>query len=82
MTCSSCRLHLRLRRLPLTKWIQILDLLREGSSMRAISRVADVSINSVSKLRMMPALAAGLMAELHDTETLSGRAPPCDAGGV
>lgn len=36
--------------LPLTKRIQILAMLCEGSSMRSISRVADVSINTVSKL--------------------------------
>ena len=36
--------------LPNTKRIQILSLLVEGSSMRTISRVADVSINTVTKL--------------------------------
>ena len=38
------------RKLPLTKRTQALAMLCEGSSMRSISRVADVSINSVSKL--------------------------------
>lgn len=37
-------------KLPLSKRIQILAMLCEGSSMRSISRVADVSINTVSKL--------------------------------
>lgn len=32
------------------KRVQILNMLVEGSSMRSISRVADVSINTVSKL--------------------------------
>ncbi|WP_298379399.1 IS1 family transposase [Azospirillum sp.] len=35
---------------PLAKRIQILSLLCEGSSMRSISRVCDVSINTVTKL--------------------------------
>ena len=39
-----------MNKLPLTKRVQILAMLCEGSSMRSISRVADVSINSVSKL--------------------------------
>lgn len=39
-----------MNKLSLTKRIQILAMLCEGSSMRSISRVADVSINTVSKL--------------------------------
>jgi IS1 family transposase len=39
-----------MNRLPLAKRVQILSMLCEGSSMRSISRVADVSINTVSKL--------------------------------
>ncbi|MGV1684276.1 IS1 family transposase [Sphingopyxis sp. NJF-3] len=39
-----------MNKLPLAKRIQILAMLCEGSSMRSISRVADVSINTVSKL--------------------------------
>jgi IS1 family transposase len=39
-----------MNRLPLSKRAQILSLLCEGMSMRAASRVADVSINSVTKL--------------------------------
>jgi len=39
-----------MNKLPLTKRVQILSMLVEGSSMRSISRVADVSINTVSKL--------------------------------
>ena len=40
---------LRMNKLPLAKRVQILSMLVEGSSMRSISRVADVSINTVSK---------------------------------
>ena len=39
-----------MNKLPLDKRVQILSMLCEGSSMRSISRVADVSINTVSKL--------------------------------
>lgn len=39
-----------MNRLPREKRVQILSMLCEGSSMRSISRVADVSINTVSKL--------------------------------
>ncbi len=39
-----------MNKLPLAKRTQILSMLCEGSSMRSISRVADVSINTVMKL--------------------------------
>lgn len=39
-----------MNKLPLSKRVQILSMLCEGSSMRSISRVADVSINTVTKL--------------------------------
>ena len=39
-----------MNKLPLAKRVQILSLLCEGSSMRSISRVTDVSINTVTKL--------------------------------
>src|SRR3954454_16283161 len=39
-----------MNRLSLAKRTQILAMLCEGSSMRSISRVADVSINTVTKL--------------------------------
>lgn len=39
-----------MNRLPLEKRAQIVNLLVEGMSMRAVSRVADVSINTVTKL--------------------------------
>ncbi len=41
---------MRMNKLPLAKRTQILAMLCEGSSMRSIGRVADVSINTVSKL--------------------------------
>jgi IS1 family transposase len=39
-----------MNKLPLAKRVQILSLLCEGMSMRSISRVSDVSINTVTKL--------------------------------
>ncbi len=41
---------MNMNKLPLAKRSQILTMLVEGSSMRSISRVADVSINTVTKL--------------------------------
>src|SRR5215831_852934 len=43
-------MNLGMNKLPLEKRVQILSMLCEGSSMRSISRVADCSINTVTKL--------------------------------
>ena len=53
---------------PLEKRAQILSMFCEGSSMRATSRVADVSINIVSKLL----LDAGLACALFHDEAVRG----------
>ena len=39
-----------MNRLPIEKRVQIVNQLVEGMSMRAVSRVADVSINTVTKM--------------------------------
>src|SRR4029077_2211171 len=39
----------RMHKLPVAKRVQILSMLVEGSSMRSISRVVDVSINTVTR---------------------------------
>ena len=39
-----------MNKLPAAKRAQILSMLCEGSSMRSVSRIVDVSINTVSKL--------------------------------
>ena len=52
-----------MNKLPLAKRVLILNLLVEGSSLRSISRVADVSINTVTKLLMDAGEAA---IDLHD----------------
>ena len=54
---------LGMNKLPLEKRVQILSMLCEGSAMRATSRVADVSINTVSKLLVDAGLAC---ARFHD----------------
>jgi len=54
--------------LPLSKRVQILSMLCEGSSMRSISRVADVSINTVAKLLA----EAGEACEAFHDETVRG----------
>jgi IS1 family transposase len=57
-----------MNKLPLAKRVQILSMLCEGSSMRSISRVADVSINTVYKLLEA---AGSLCTRFHD-ETVRG----------
>lgn len=57
-----------MNKLPSAKRVEILNMLCEGSSMRSISRVADVSINTVSKLL---ADAGEACAAFHD-ETVRG----------
>lgn len=52
-----------MNKLPLAKRVQILSMLVEGSSMRSISRVADVSINTVTKLLVD---AGEACLKLHD----------------
>ncbi len=54
-----------MNKLPLAKRVQILSTLCEGSSMRSISRVCDVSINTVTKLLVD---AGEACADLHDRE--------------
>jgi IS1 family transposase len=52
-----------MNKLPMSKRVQILSMLCEGSSMRSISRVVDVSINTVSGLLVD---AGNACAEHHD----------------
>jgi hypothetical protein len=46
----SIKVHIREHKLPIATRAQILSMLCEGASMRSVSRLADVSINTVSKL--------------------------------
>ena len=52
-----------MRKLALKARVQILNLLCEGMSMRAVARIADVSFNTVAKLLID---AGGVCAEMHD----------------
>jgi IS1 family transposase len=56
-------MKMRVNKLPLSKRVQILNMLVEGSSMRAISRVAGVSFNTVNKLLVD---AGETCLDLHD----------------
>jgi IS1 family transposase len=60
-----------MNKLPLAKRIQILAMLCEGSSMRSISRVADVSINTVTKLLID---AGEACLALHDEQVRNVKA--------
>src|SRR5690606_1574049 len=60
-----------MNKLPLKTRVQILSMLCEGSSMRSISRVADVSINTVSKLLVD---AGKFCDDLHDREVRNVKA--------
>ncbi len=66
-----------MNRLPHETRIQILSMLCEGSSMRSISRVADVSINTVDKLLRDAGLAC---ARFHDEHVrgVKARRVQCD----
>ena len=57
-----------MNKLPLAKRVQILSMLCEGSSCRSISRVADVSLNTVYKTLIDAGKAC---ARFHD-ETVRG----------
>lgn len=54
--------------LPLEKRVQIITLLVEGSSLRSISRICDVSINTVSKLLVEVGIACW---EFHDSHVVN-----------
>src|SRR3990167_9012587 len=52
-----------MNKLPLAKRVQVLSMLVEGSSMRSVSRVVGVSINTVTKLLVDAGTAC---AAFHD----------------
>ena len=66
-----------MNRLPLEKRIQIISLLTEGTSLRATSRLADVSINTVTKLL----ISVGQACQKYHDENVKGltaRRVQCD----
>ena len=66
-----------MNKLPLEKRVQILTMLVEGSSMRSVSRVCEVSINTVTKLLVDAGTAC---AEYHDqrARNVAAKAIQCD----
>jgi IS1 family transposase len=60
-----------MNKLPLEKRVQILSMLCEGSSMRSVSRVAGVSINTVTKLLIDAGMAC---ATFHDEKVRNVKA--------
>ena len=66
-----------MNKLPLETRVQILSMLCEGSSMRSVSRVTGVSINTVSKLLIDAGLAC---AAFHDAKVrnVTAKAVQCD----
>src|SRR5579863_471753 len=66
-----------MNKLPVEKRVQILSMLCEGSSMRSISRVTDVSINTVTKLLIDAGTAC---AAFHDEKVrnVKARRIQCD----
>ena len=68
---------MRMNKLPLAKRTQILAMLCEGSSMRSISRVADVSVNTVSKL-LVEAGEAALAIHDETVRNVKGSRIQCD----
>ena len=60
-----------MNKLPIAKRVQILSTLVEGSSMRSIFRVVDVSINTVAKLLSQ---AGDACAAFHDGKVRNARA--------
>src|SRR3954462_186192 len=68
-----------MNKLPLEKRVQILTMLCEGSSMRSISRVCDVSINTVSKLLVEAGKAC---AGFHDQKVRNVNTRRCQVDEI
>lgn len=68
-----------MNKLLIAKCVQILSMLCKGSSMRSISRVADVSINTVSALLVDAGKACAKHHEEAVRNVSSKRIHPCVA---
>lgn len=69
--------HKGMNKLPTTKRAQILSMLVEGMSMRSVSRIADVSINTVTKLLVDAGNACAKYHDEHVREVKASRVQ-CD----
>lgn len=61
-----------MNKLPISKKVEIINLLVEGSSLRAASRIADVSINTVTKLLVDVGRACEIF---HDEKVVDLKSP-------
>ncbi|MGH6735098.1 MAG: IS1 family transposase [Methyloceanibacter sp.] len=68
-----------MNRLPLEKRVRILSMMVEGSSLRSISRVCDVSINTISKLLVD---AGAACAAFHDVKVRNVKAERVQADEI
>src|SRR5712664_29953 len=76
--CISSRYsQFTMNRLPVEKRAAILGLLVEGNSLRATSRMADVSINTVTKLLVDLGTACALYHDAH-VRGLTSKRVQCD----
>lgn len=66
-----------MNKLPTEKRVQILSMLCEGSSMRSVSRVCDVSINTVTKLLVDAGNTAAAFHH-HKVRNVAARSVQCD----
>lgn len=66
-----------MNKLPLAKRVQILSMLCEGSSLRSITRVADVSLNTVTKLLIDAGVACAIYHDEHVRNVKTARVQ-CD----
>lgn len=66
-----------MNKLPIAKRVQILSMLCEGSSLRAISRVADISLNTVTKLLIDAGKACDAYHDRH-VRGVAARRVQCD----
>jgi IS1 family transposase len=68
---------LPMNKLPISKRVQILNLLYEGMSMRAVARIVDVSFNTVAKALVD---AGAVAAEMHDelVQNVTAKRVQCD----
>jgi IS1 family transposase len=66
-----------MNKLPLARRVQILSMLCEGSSLRSISRVADVSLNTVTKLLIDAGKACDAYHDAH-VRGVKARRVQCD----
>jgi molybdenum-dependent DNA-binding transcriptional regulator ModE len=69
-------IEMGMNKLPLAKRVQVLKLLTEGMSMRAISRTTDVSFNTIVK---MLEDAGKVSAEMHDEMVRGVKSPAFSA---